>query len=55
MATMRYRPPSSSPGAKRPCDRELDDVRLARRGALLATVCVANESAPQDAQIRPAP
>lgn len=48
---MRYRPPSSSPGAKRPCDRDecrAEEVRLALgaldgRGALAATVRVANE------------
>src|SRR5215471_18909674 len=65
MEIIRYRPPSSSPEANRPCARELLDVRVSRRVVAArgvcdaATVCVAKYSvplaAPHDAQNRPAP
>jgi hypothetical protein len=60
---MRYRPPSSSPGANCPCDRDecrAELVRVSRgtlgeAGALVATVRVAKESetvAPHDSHAR---
>jgi hypothetical protein len=63
IATMRYRPPSSSPGANCPCDRDecREEIVRESRGALdgagelAATVRVAKESwtaAPHEAHAR---
>ena len=63
MEMMRYRPPSNSPEANRPWEREWVVVRLSReeledRGVYVTTVLVVKESvsaaAPQAGQKRPA-